>query len=172
MNRTFARLNSIHEDLRATVGALEPELYSRSPATGEWSVAEIVHHLCLVEARVIKELEKAIARPPRRVAFLRRFIPTSVVSVRFVRVKAPEAMNPLDAPVKEAALANFDRIRESLKELCATHGKERLKNVIFKHPFLGELDGVAAVSFLGYHERRHTKQIREVLKKLAADSRG
>lgn len=174
MNRTLARLNSIHEELLGTVGSLEADVYARQPAAGEWSVAEIVHHVCLVEARVIKELEKAIARPPQRVGFLRRFIPTSIVSVRLVRVKAPKAMNPLDAPLKEAAIANFDRIREGLKALCATHGKERLKNVIFKHPFLGELDGVAAVSFLGYHERRHTKQIREVLQKInsAADARG
>ena len=167
MNRTLARLNSIHEELRETVGSLDADVYARRPATGEWSVAEILHHLCLVEARVIKELEKAVARPPKRVVFFRRFIPTSIVSLRLVRVKAPEAMNPLDAPSKETAIANFDRIRESLKALCATHGKQRLQNVIFKHPFLGDLDGVAAVSFLGYHERRHTKQIREVLKKIS-----
>ena len=126
-----------------------------------------MHHLCLVEDRVIKDLEGAIARPPERVAFLRRLIPTSIVGVRLVRVKAPKAMNPLDAPVKDLALSNFDRTRDSLKALCATHGTERFRNVVFKHPFLGEIDGVATVSFIGYHEQRHYKQIREVLKKLS-----
>jgi len=28
------------------------------------------------------------------------------------------------------------------------------------------IDGVATVSFVGYHEQRHYKQIREVLRKL------
>ena len=138
MNRTLARLDSIHEEIRGAVSSLEPDIYVRRPATGEWSVAEIVHHLCLVEARVIKELEGAVARPPRRVSSLRRLIPTAIVSVRLVRVKAPKAMNPLDPPEKEAAIANFDRIRESLKAFCDAHGKARLRNVIFKHPFLGE----------------------------------
>jgi len=150
----------------SAIGSLEAQLYSQRPADGEWSVAEIVHHLCLVEDRVTKELENAIARPPQRVGFLRRLIPTSIVSVRLIRVKAPKAMKPLNPPVKEVAIENFDRARQSLKALCAAHGNDRLRNVVFKHPFLGEIDGVATVSFVGYHEHRHYKQIREVLRKL------
>jgi hypothetical protein len=172
MKKVLKRLDSTHQRLMSAVSPLEPQLYSQRPTEGEWSVGEIVHHLCLVEDRVIKELEGAIARPPQRVGFFRRLIPTSIVSVRAIRVKAPKAMNPLDAPVKEVAVENFDRMRESLKTLCATHGEERFRNLIFKHPRLGNIDGVAAVSFIGYHEQRHYKQIREVLRKLAAGSRG
>ena len=168
MKKTLQRLDSVHQKLLNVVSPLGPELYSERPAEGEWSVGEIVHHLCLVEDRVIKELEGAIARPPQRVAFLRRLIPTSIVSVRAIRVKAPKAMNPLDAPDKEVAIKNFESTRANLKTLCATHGNERLRNLIFKHPVLGEIDGVATVSFIGYHEQRHYKQIREVLRKLGS----
>ena len=170
MERVLRRLDSVHHKLLSAVSPLEAEVYSERPTAGEWSVAEIVHHLCLVENRVITELEGAIARPPQRVAFLRRLIPTSIVGVRLVRVKAPKAMNPLDAPVKDLALATFDRTRDNLKALCASHGTERFRNVVFKHPFLGEIDGVATVSFIGYHEQRHYKQIREVLKKIGKDN--
>ena len=166
MKKALKRLDSVHQKLLGAVSSLEPTLYSQRPAEGEWSVAEIVHHLCLVEDRVIKELEGAIAREPRRVGFLRRLIPTSIVSLRLIRVKAPKAMNPLDAPARDLAIENFDRTRNSLKALCATHGNERFRNLVFKHPFLGEIDGVATVSFVGYHERRHYKQIREVLRKI------
>ena len=166
MKTVLNRLGSIHQRLLDVVSPLNPNVYSQRPAEGEWSVAEIVHHLCLVEDRVIKELDGAIARPPQRVGFLRRFMPTSIVSVRLMRVKAPEAMKPLDAPAKELAIENFNRTRTSLKTLCATHSEDRLRNLIFKHPFLGEIDGVATVSFIGYHEKRHYKQIREVLRKL------
>jgi hypothetical protein len=166
MKKVLQRLDSVHQKLLSAVSPLEPMLYAQRPTEGEWSVGEIMHHLCLVEDRVIKELEGAIARPPQRVSFLRRFIPTAIVSVRAIRVKAPKAMNPLDAPVKEVAIKNFDRTRDNLKALCATHGNERFRNLVFKHPVLGEIDGVATVSFIGYHEQRHYKQIREVLKKL------
>ena len=166
MKRAFKRLDSVHEKLINCISRLEPAVYSRQPGAGEWSVAEIVHHLCLVEARVIKELEGAIARAPQRVPFFRRLIPTAIVSSRVIRVKAPKAMNPLTAPERDVAIENFDRARTNLKTLCATHGQERFRNLVFKHPFLGEIDGVATVSFIGYHEKRHYKQIREVLRKL------
>ena len=166
MNRTLARLDSIHQKFLSCIGSLEPHAYTQRPAEDQWSVAEIVHHVCLVEDRVIKELEGAVARAPQRVSFLRSLIPTKIVSLRLVRVKAPKAMNPVNAPDRDEAIAHFDRIRERLKAFCAAQGEARLRNVVFKHPFLGEISGVAAVSFLGYHEERHHKQIREVLQKI------
>jgi hypothetical protein len=181
MKRSLKRLDSVHQKLIDTIAPLEPKLFSEAPAAGQWSVAEIVHHLCLVEELVIKQLEGAIARPPQRVGFFRRLIPTSIVSLRLLRVKAPKAANPLSAPDKDVAIQNLNLARNALKEFCATHGEDRLRQLVFKHPFLGNIDGVATVSFVGYHERRHHKQIREVLKKLrngkngrelAADFRG
>jgi len=161
-------LDSIHSKLVATITPIEDPLFARSPADKEWSIAEIVHHLCLVEEIVIKELEKELASPPRRIGFLRRFIPTSIVAFRLLRVKAPRGVNPLNPPARAEVIANYDAARSRLKDLCSTHGKNRLKQVIFKHPFLGEIDGTATISFLGYHELRHYKQIREVIKKLGA----
>ena len=166
MQKALKRLDSVHQKLINTISPLDPNLYSERPAEGEWSVAEIVHHLCLVEDRVTKELEAAIAREPLRVGFFRRLIPTSIVSLRLIRVKAPKAMNPLDWPARDQAIENFDRARSNLKTLCAAHSEERFRNLVFTHPFLGDIDGVATISFIGYHELRHYKQIREVLGKL------
>lgn len=149
------------------IAPLEPKIFSLRPSRDEWSVAEIVQHLCLVEERVIKDLEGAIARPPQRIRFLRRFVPTAIVSSRLIRVKAPKAVNPRVAPAKEVAIENYNNARSTLKQLCAVHGNDRFRNLTFKHPFLGDIDGVATISFVGYHERRHYKQIREVLRKLS-----
>ena len=167
MEKVLRRLDSIHEKLLAAVSPLDAEAYSRRPAEGQWSVAEVVHHLGLVEQRVVKELESAIARPPARVSFFRRFLPTSIVSIRSIRVKAPKAMRPLDAPSREVGIGNLESARASLKQLCTAHGEDRFRNLVFKHPFLGEIDGVATVSFIGYHELRHYKQIREVVRKVS-----
>jgi hypothetical protein len=166
MNKALRRLDSIHSELVDTITPIEDVLFSRSPADNEWSIAEIVHHLCLVEERVIQELETELANPPRRIGFVRKFIPTSIVASRLLRVKAPRGVNPLNPPAKAEVIAKYDSARNRLKVLCSTHGRDRLKQVIFKHPFLGEIDGTATVSFIGYHELRHFKQIREVIKKL------
>jgi DinB superfamily len=173
MNRVIKRLDRVHQKLTRTVTPLDEGLFLQQPADGSWSVAQILQHLCLVEERVIMDLEKAVSRPPRKVSFAKRFVPTSIVSSRLLRVKAPQAVNPdaekdsgMALPSKTEALANYNRARNDLKTLCATHGNDRFRHLVFKHPFLGEIDGVATVSFVGYHEQRHYKQIREVLKKL------
>ena len=168
MKRVLRRLDSVHLKLLGTVSQLGPELYSRRPAEGEWSVAEIVHHLWLVERRVIKELEKELAAPPRKIGLLRKLVPTSIVASRLLRVKAPKAMDPINPPPRDESIENYNAVRNTLKELCAMHGSPRLKQVIFKHPFLGDIDGAATISFVGYHELRHYKQIREALGKLGA----
>jgi hypothetical protein len=148
------------------VSPLEPVVFSQRPSESEWSVAQIVQHLCLVEERVIKELEVAIAKEPESVGLLRKLVPISIVASRLLRVKSPKAVTPIAHLEKDAAIDNFNRARGSLKQLCSTHGHDRFKKLIFKHPFLGEIDGVATISFIGYHEQRHYKQIREVLRKL------
>ena len=166
MNRALKRLDKIHTRLLETVEPLDDELVAWSPAENQWSISQIVHHLWLVEERVLDELEKGLARPPRPLRFPRTLIPTSIVAYRFVRVKAPKAVNPLQPPAKDENIATYNAVRDRLKELCATHGKNRLRQTVFKHPFLGEIHGVATISFVGYHELRHYKQIREVLKML------
>lgn len=166
MNRTLERLDSVHKKLLETVSPLDEALFAQSPSENQWSISQIVHHLYLVEERVIGELVKELAKPPRDLGFLRTLIPTSIVASRLIRVKAPKAVNPLDAPGKDANIANYNAVRNKLKALYATHGEKRFKQTVFKHPFLGEIHGLATISFVSYHELRHYKQIREVLKKL------
>ena len=172
MNRSLRRLDSVHQKLLETVSPLEAELYSKRPSPDEWSVAEIVQHLCLVEERVIKDLKQAIASEPQSVGLLRRLIPTSIVSSRLLRVKAPRSVNPVAVLEKEKTIENYNRARSDLKQLVSAHGHSRFRKLVFKHPFLGNIDGVATISFVGYHEQRHYKQIREVLKKLGGQQPG
>jgi uncharacterized damage-inducible protein DinB len=166
MKHILNRLDAIHDRLLATVTPLDVDTYTRSAAENEWSVSEIVHHLYLVEERVIKDLDRALQQEPRAPGFLRRLIPTSIVALRVVRVKSPNAVVPTTPPDKEDAINEYNSARDRLKNLCAKFGADRLRNTTFKHPFLGEISGVATVSFVGYHEQRHYKQIREVLRKL------
>ncbi len=165
MQRALKRLDRIHERLNDAIKPLSDDLFIRQPAENTWSVSQILQHLCLVEQRVTRDLEKAIASPGPPVGRLKKLLPTAIVSSRLVRVKAPKAVNPLESPDKRTAVENYDRARAQLKELCAANGS-RLPAATLNHPFLGKIDGVAAISFVGYHEKRHYKQIREVIRKL------
>ena len=79
MHRTLKRLDAAHKKLIATITPLAPGVFSQRPSATEWSVAEIVHHLRLVEDRVIKELEKQLANPPHKLSLLRRLMPIGII---------------------------------------------------------------------------------------------
>jgi DinB superfamily len=168
MKGTLKRLDTVHEKLSVAVRNTNPNLYFKRPAENEWSIAEVVQHLCLVEERITQALEKGLRGGSPKVGFFKKLIPMRIVSLRFKKLKAPKMVTPTDTPPMDEILRNYDRARGRLKQFCVECGPARLKTMSVKHPFLGDIDGVAAVSMLNFHEERHYKQIREILKKLAA----
>ena len=169
MNGTLKRLDTVHEKLSVAIRTTDPSLYSKRPGENEWSIAEVVQHLCLVEERVTEALQKSLETGPAKVGFLKKLIPMRLVSLRFMKLKAPKLVTPTnDSRAMDELLTSYDHARGRLKQLCTEYGPERLKAISVKHPFLGDIDGVAAVSMINFHEERHYKQVREILKKLEA----
>lgn len=167
MKRTLSRLDAVHRRVLETIAPLDAARFARRPNANQWSVAEVVHHLCLVEERVINQLEQELSQPPQRLGLLYRLIPYSLLVGRRVRrVTAPKFVEPLDPPPKETVIENYNRLRQTLKTLSEAQGRQRLSKVVMKHPFLGKLSGAKAVAFVGYHERRHYQQIREIIRQL------
>ena len=166
MKSTLRRLDTVHAELKTTVNGVDPALLSKRPAENEWSVAEVIEHLCLVEGAVMKGIKVKLAQPPVKVSFLKKFFPMRIVSLRMKRLQAPKYVQPAnDLPPMNELLDKFDALRANTKEICIKEGA-RLNQVCLKHPYFGDMDGAAAVSMVAFHEQRHLKQIRETLKKL------
>jgi len=167
MKSTLKRLDAVHAQLKTTISGVDPALLSRRPAENEWSVAEVIEHLCLVEGAVMKGIKSKLAQPPVKVSFLKKFFPMRIVSLRMKRLQAPKYVQPAsDLPPLDELIKKFDAVRAGTKELCIKEGPERLSQVCLKHPYFGDMDGAAAVSMVAFHEQRHLKQIRETIKKL------
>lgn len=170
MKSTLNRLDAVHERLVKTLNDVDPALLSKRPGENEWSVAQIVEHLCLVEVAVTKYLKSKLDHPPAKVSFLKKLLPMRIVSLRFKRLQAPKIVQPAtDLPPIAELLEKYDRVRSETKELCNHAGQKRLSQIRFKHPYFGDMDGAAAVSMVAFHEQRHLKQVREILKKLNAN---
>ena len=168
MKSTLKRLDAVHAELKTTVNGVDPALLSKRPAENEWSVAEVIEHLCLVEGAVMKGINAKLNQPPVKVSFLKKFFPMRIVSLRMKRLQAPKYVQPAnDLPPLDELLKKFDAVRAHTKEVCIKEGPERLRQVCLKHPYFGDMDGAAAVSMVAFHEQRHLKQIRETIKKLS-----
>jgi uncharacterized damage-inducible protein DinB len=167
MKSTLKRLDTIHRKLASTIGSADPALLYKRPAENEWSVAQVVDHLCLVEEAIINYLKSRLDKPPVKVSLIRKLLPMRIVSLRFKRLQAPEVVRPeSNQPPMDALLQRYDNLRGQLTQMCIDDG-ERLRNVCFKHPYFGDMDGAKTVSMIAFHEQRHYKQIRETLKKLS-----
>ena len=94
MKSTLKRLDAVHERLANTVNAVDPALLYKRPAENEWSVAEVIEHLCLVEEAVMKGIKVKLAQPPVKVSFLKKFFPMRIVSLRVKRLQAPKYVQP------------------------------------------------------------------------------
>ena len=167
MKSTLRRLDTVHAELKTTVKGVDPALLFKRPAENEWSIAEVIDHLCLVEGAVMKGIKLKLAQPPVKVSFLRKFFPMRIVSLRMKRLQAPKYVQPAnDLPPIDELLEKFDAQRANTKEICIKEG-QRLGQVCLKHPYFGDMDGAAAVSMVAFHEQRHLKQIRDIIKKLS-----
>src|ERR1700752_840586 len=166
MKKTIRRLDSIHQQLKSTVSPIGPEQFSKRPNENEWSVAEVVQHLYLVEERVLAELERKVKEPPVKTSLFKKLIPMRIVAFRFKRVTAPKAVRATELLPKDSGLRRYDEARERMKKCCSEQGKPRLNQVSLLHPVFGNIDGAAAVRMLAFHEVRHFKQINEIIRKL------
>ena len=166
MKSKIRHLDSVHSLLAHEIANVPPELLSKRPSENEWSIGEVIHHLLLVEQRVLDELEKGLEQPPQRIGLLKNLIPMRLVSWRFVRVSAPKAVMPAGFKNAHESLKSWETCRTRLKQFCASKDPRRVKQTAFRHPFLGNINGLAAISMVAYHEERHYKQIKEILAKI------
>jgi len=162
----LARLDSVHLQLTTYVNGLGDDVFVRRGADGQWSVADVIQHLYLVEDRVVTALKQNVALDPVKIPLRKRVIPMRLISYRLFRVEAPKAVRPVESLARNELLSQFDAVRATTKAFCAKYPAARLKQTAFIHPFLGQIDGTAAIAMVGFHEHRHLKQIREIVNRL------
>ena len=169
MKKTIDQLDSLHHQLLDIVSSIEENRFSRRPTEAEWSIAEVMHHLFLAEGWMLKELEKGLKRPPERLGALRNIFkpPVWITGLRLIRVKAPKRAEPLNPPPKATTIENYNDVRVKMKEMATTEGRARLEQIVAVHPILGKYNGAHLVSFAHYHELRHYKQIKEIIRKIS-----
>lgn len=166
MDKILNKLNKQRENLLLAVKPLNDQAFIQRPTDAEWSIAEILYHLTIIEERMLKELIKQCANP-KPLGFIGRLlqVPPSLVGVRLLKVKAPKFAEPLNPPSRNQNMANFERVRNELISLIKQQNRSGLLGIYTKS-IIGNFDGVNAVKFLGYHELRHFKQIQTIIPRI------
>ena len=157
------RLGRARANLLAVADQIPSEVWNKRPEPERWSAAEVIAHLTMVEAAVVKGVQKLLATEPRPVPFWRRIhIPPIVNLSRLLKVKTPLPLDPALLAAKDQMLERFAALRGETLALLEANRDRDLRRWRFPHPFFGSLNGVGWFKMIAYHEARHTKQLREI----------
>ncbi|RKQ16766.1 DinB family protein [Ureibacillus endophyticus] len=148
------------DELLKEVESLSDEVLNQKPSTDQWSIKQILEHLFLMEiaiANIIKEQlengEVQTAKPK----------PIEATVNRKYKVSAPEFSVPTnDFATLEELKEKLAMSRQELKTVVEKADQIDLENKAYPHPAFGLISLSQWIPFVGYHERRHILQIKEV----------
>ena len=155
----------------ALLARAEGETFTRQPAAGRWSVAEVLEHMTTTEELLLGMVEKALASPPDPdAAGILAAVPVAGLAERIQDrsqpAQAPEVLHPKGGMSREEAIARYHATRErSLEFLRTTQGAVGAHTAPVPN---GKLTAHHLLAVLANHNLRHNEQIAEVLEQLAA----
>jgi hypothetical protein len=144
------------------------EKWSNSPASDEWSAAQLVAHLVVVERGIITRVNQLTQKSPLPIPFPKRLhLPLWLVEARVIRRKSPVPLDESLLADKEAMLAGLRGMRGRTLAFISKTERRDLSAYCWRHPFLGMLNTYEWMEMIAAHQLRHTKQIREIEAKLS-----
>lgn len=160
-------LDSLEKDLRTYTHTQ----LNRTPAPGQWSALQALHHLRLSEKFSLHYCRKKLSHQPRlpkaglRSAF-RSFILNTYLASPF-KFKAPRYINTSALPQEDSLDRLFDEWRQERTEwhrFLQELPEDYLHRTVYRHPFLGRISLLAMLRFFRAHWLRHRKQAYRALK--------
>ena len=144
------------------------EKWSNCPGLNEWSAAQLVAHLVVVERGVTTRVDQLTQKSPLPVPFLKRLhLRLWLVEARVIRRKSPVPLDESLMAQKEAMLAGLRGVRERTLAFISETERRDLSAYCWRHPFLGTLNAYEWIEMIAAHQLRHTKQVREIEAKLS-----
>ncbi|MBP1947401.1 DinB family protein [Virgibacillus litoralis] len=152
--------NQAREELLIEVNGISDENLNRKPSENRWSIKQVLEHLYLMEGAITKNIGSQLAHG--------EFVDTADKPIelsvdRSRKVDAPGFSQPSESFVTLAELKQkLEATHSGLSELADTSDEKLLAERGFEHSVFGQMSLKQWIPFVGYHEKRHTEQIKEV----------
>jgi hypothetical protein len=152
--------------LRAADG-ISSDKWTWQSSSKQWSAAEIVAHVVMVERGVVRSAQGIIEKPPQDAWFWEQaHLPLWLVETRLIRVKTPIALDPAMVANKEEMLGELRVARCATLDFLAETQNRDLSAYGWPHVFLGRLNLYEWFEMIAAHQVRHTKQIKQIQARL------
>ncbi|MGG1399177.1 DinB family protein [Bacillus salipaludis] len=161
-------MSSVNEKLADTRNHLIDEFksftneeFNHKPDNDKWSVAEVCHHLVLLEKRTAKLIHHLVTKPEINKAESK---PIQLATDRSTKYIAPEIVQPSSEPFEVQQMLEMlnDARNQLLKVLDSLEDPTILAERSAVHPVFGEMPLTQWVELIYLHEQRHIEQIKEI----------
>ena len=159
----------VRERLKSLIESLTPEQATAAREGEEWTVAEIVEHIAIVDestlkicAKLLKKAEAAGQSADPGVIISDGFMSKSR-EIAVMKVEAPDFVKPTGERSIADSITKLDENAERAVELRAKFETVDGTSFKFPHPFFGDITAQEWLALKGGHELRHIKQIERLL---------
>jgi uncharacterized damage-inducible protein DinB len=168
LDKAFARLEALKEDLKQAISHLDDVAFKQPEAPGKWSLSQVLMHLIQAEESSLNYLQKkilgidALPKAGLDAAFRLRILYLSQALPLKFKAPAVVAKPPGDKNVEEI-FACWEACRADLRGFLENFPEDGFNRLIFKHPVAGKFTLFQCLKFFEYHIIHHKRQIRRVL---------
>ncbi|MBZ4222974.1 DinB family protein [Bacillus wiedmannii] len=136
--------------------------FNRKPDKDKWSIAQVCHHLVLLDERVITVISSGLKKMD---SFQNEHKEIhTIVLDRSIKFIAPEMIEPSIEPFEVLQMVDLlnDSRKALMRFLSTIEDESKLAKKSVMHPALGELLLDQWIELIYLHEQRHIEQIKEV----------
>lgn len=155
-------LTNTRNTLNNEIALLSHEQFNHKPEQDEWSIAQVCHHLFLVEMATIKAVAWGLKEVEHKQVEQKDI--HLLLLDRKKKFKAPPIVEPDTEPFQVLDMIDLlNNSREKLIDFLGTiEDKLVLDKKSVKHPALGEISLYQWIEQIFLHEQRHIEQIKEI----------
>lgn len=168
----YAANDSIREKFIAEFSVLNDAELNARPADEEWTIAEVVEHVAIVEDGITKICGRLLAKAQSESrggdgsAQLSEKFLSGIATSGGMKLEAPERVRPTGTKTISETLEKFKENRSNLETLRPLFENFSSSQDTFPHPAFGDMTACDWLALLGGHELRHLKQMRRIRAKI------
>jgi hypothetical protein len=164
-DRAVAYLKETKAAVLDSTRGLSDAQWRHKPSPDEWSIADCVEHLGIVEERLLRALQRMAAAPAAPQDQLAAAAGKEDLIIKAAPARTRKVKSPPDAMPKGGepgtVLAQFIDVRERVIAYASSTA-DPLRTRQFPHMVFGPLDGFQWLIFVAAHSERHRRQLEEV----------
>lgn len=157
-------IEQVRQDLWAIVSPLSDEMINQSVGKDQWTIAQVLEHLYLVEQAIISQLSNEEYEEVDE-----SFVPKSLNFMLDRSTKAPSDTafeSKFEFQSINSLKPKLEQSRQQLLEIAHRLGPEQMQKKAQRHRAFGLLTLSQWIEFIALHEKRHIEQIKEICQQL------